>query len=261
VSPERLGGAVRLNKKNQFKRRGETMIRNLKALGLALVAVFAMSAVAASAASAQTQGHLTSETGEPVTLIGTETGGAGANALTAFGTVAECPGSIYTGHALNSEDPLESSATAGTLTAHFNQSACATGEGREVTIETNGCDITLEAGETVGQEEYEGGGELVCPLGKKAHVGVWSAGSNHTEGRLCTLEFGAQSGSGSLRIVNTPAGDVDVVGAIGGIQVTRHGLCLLDGKGTTTNSGEVHVDATVEATNAVGEPVGISASD
>ncbi len=55
------------------------MIRNLKALGLTLAAVFAMSAIAASAASAQ-QGTLTSD--GPVTLYGTETGPAGSNAIT-----------------------------------------------------------------------------------------------------------------------------------------------------------------------------------
>jgi hypothetical protein len=41
------------------RRKEEKMIRNLKALGLALAAVFAMSAVAASTASAQT-GKITS---------------------------------------------------------------------------------------------------------------------------------------------------------------------------------------------------------
>lgn len=50
------------------------MIRNLKALGLALVAAFAMSAVTTSVASAQ-QGTLTSD--GPVTLKTNELGIAG----------------------------------------------------------------------------------------------------------------------------------------------------------------------------------------
>lgn len=44
------------------------MIHNLEVLGLALVAVLALGAVAVSAASASKQGFLTTEKGSPVTL-------------------------------------------------------------------------------------------------------------------------------------------------------------------------------------------------
>lgn len=67
-------------------------MRNLKALGLAAVAVLAFSAVAASAASAQ-QGKLTSD--GPVTLTGEDTG---VNFFKAFGSEVRCPDSKYTGH-------------------------------------------------------------------------------------------------------------------------------------------------------------------
>ena len=69
------------------------MIRNLKALGLALVAVFAMSAMAASASSAS----VTSD--GPFTLTGTETGGTETNYLEAFGLKTKCPGSTSKGEA------------------------------------------------------------------------------------------------------------------------------------------------------------------
>ena len=74
------------------------MARNLKALGLALFVVFALSAVAASAASAQV-GKLTSD--GPVTLFGTQTGEAKNNALIAFGGETTCTKASYTAHKYN----------------------------------------------------------------------------------------------------------------------------------------------------------------
>ena len=95
-------------------RKEETMTRILKALGLALVAVFALSAVAASTASAQ-QGTLTSD--GPVTLTATETG-VGQNWFEAFAAKIECPGSTFTGHkvATTPHTPISSGATEATLT-------------------------------------------------------------------------------------------------------------------------------------------------
>src|ERR1044072_3755126 len=82
---------------NQSGRR-KRMIRNLKAPGLALMAVFALTAMAASTASAQ-QGTLTSD--GPVTLIGTETGEPNDNSISMFGTTIRCPGSTHTAHHSN----------------------------------------------------------------------------------------------------------------------------------------------------------------
>jgi hypothetical protein len=58
------------------------MTSKLKTLGLALVAAFAIGAVAASAASAQ-NGIFTSD--GPATLIGTQTGTEFENLITVFG--------------------------------------------------------------------------------------------------------------------------------------------------------------------------------
>jgi hypothetical protein len=64
------------------------MIRNLKTLGVALAAIFALGAVIASAASAQ-QAFLTSD-GPLKELKGTQIGAASANRLTAIGTFTHC---------------------------------------------------------------------------------------------------------------------------------------------------------------------------
>jgi hypothetical protein len=132
------------------------MIRNPKALGLALVAVFAMSAMATSAASAQ-QGELTSKPVEGVTLIGSETGEAGSNALTAFGLRIECPQSTYTGHKY-SETPhtlIPNGATTVTLTPDYKEENhnCRSFPGNfPMTVSMNGCDYVLHFGETTGEK-------------------------------------------------------------------------------------------------------------
>jgi hypothetical protein len=100
------------------------MIRNLKALGLALVAVFALSAVAASAASAQ-QGFITS-TG-PVTLDGVEDGTNyfEIHNLEPFGKVrVECPGSTFKGHEVGSTKGIPSGAKTATITPNYNNLTC-----------------------------------------------------------------------------------------------------------------------------------------
>jgi hypothetical protein len=71
----RKGRARPIAGQRETDRKEEKMIHNLKVLSLALVAVFAMSAMAASSALAveETQGVLTSD--GPVKLTGTDTVG------------------------------------------------------------------------------------------------------------------------------------------------------------------------------------------
>jgi hypothetical protein len=92
--------------------------RNLKALGLALAAVFALSALTASAASAQTVGKLTVASGTSATLDGTENG---VNRITVFGSFVECPGSTGTGHEFGTTPhvPVPAGASKVTLTPNF----------------------------------------------------------------------------------------------------------------------------------------------
>jgi hypothetical protein len=241
------------------------MIRNLKALGLALVAVFAMSAVAASAASAQTQGHLTSTHGGAVTLVGEENAGT-VNALTAFGESVKCPGSTYTGHEVDvtsPKQPVPNGATEITLTPHYNQTECETSGGMDATVEMHSCDYDLRVGETtppLGTGTYSLSAKITCTTaGDKIHVGVWAANSSHTEGRLCTIEVGAQGPLNGGHITNMADETLTATGSFTGINVTRHGLCLLDGKGTTT-TGSFDLNATVEGESG-GVTEGITISD
>jgi hypothetical protein len=241
------------------------MIRNLKALGLTLAAVFAMSAVAASGASAQTQGHLTTTHGGAVTLIAEENVGT-VNALTSFGESVKCPGSFYTGHKVDvtPHEPVPNGATEITLTPHYNQTECETSGGLDLTIEMHSCDYDLIVGGTtapLGTGTYSLSAKITCSTpGDKIHLGVWGAGTSHTEGRLCTIEVGAQGPLTGPHITNNANETLTASGSFTGITLTRHGLCLLDGKGTTTNTGQFHLNATVEGESG-GAAEGITISD
>ncbi len=233
------------------------MIHNLKALGLALVATFALSAMAASAASAQ-QGVLTSD--GPVTLDMFETG-AGQNATTMFGEKIECAGTIYTGHQYNVTPhmPIPGPTTTITVTPHYNNANCTAFPGpTKATITMNGCDFVFHIGNTVAADRYALFADIVCPAGQKIEKHVYLA-PNNEEASWCTYTIGPQAGLPGGRLTTTTNGaeDVDIVGAFKSIHVEKHGLC---GAGTT-NFGEWDVDLTVKGTGPGGMPTGITVTD
>lgn len=249
------------------------MIRNLKALGLALVAMFAMGAVAASAASAQDpQGELTAD--GPVTLKATETGEPLDNSLTAFEKKVTCPGSTLTGHAVLTHKETEEKKEHGvittpvtkvTVTPHYNQEACTVDNELDATVEMNGCDFVLTAGKTTDEVAgtYGVTADITCPTGKQIHVGVWGAETSHTEGRLCTIEVPGQEGLAGAHLTHTTGAvhDIDIKGTFTGIHVTRHGLCLLDGKGTKDEGGKFDIDMTIKGYNAEGGETPVTITD
>jgi hypothetical protein len=244
------------------------MTRNLKVLGLALAAVFAMSAVVASAASAQIQGFATS-TG-PFTLSISETGakGSGSNALTAFESKTECFGSTYVGHKVGSTTELIASGSKeATITPTYNEKECrafSPGE-NEMTVETNGCDFVLHIGETTEKAGTYGlSTDVVCPTGKLIHISVWALGAKHeTSNRLCTLKVPPQAGIKGPHLTNTAGSpdDIDITGTFTNITVEREGLCTLDGKGKETKEGKLDVDLTAKGTTVAGVNTGLTISD
>jgi hypothetical protein len=232
------------------------MIRNLKALGLALAATFALSAMAASAASAQ-QGVLTSD--GPVTLDMYETG-VGLNATTMFGEKIECQGTVYTGHQYNVTPhmPIPGPTTLITVTPHYNNANCTAFPGpRKATITMNGCDFVFHIGNTVGADRYALTADIVCPAGQKIEKHVYE-GLNE-EVPWCTYTIGPQFGLPGARLTTTTNGanDLDIIGAFENIHVEKHGMC---GAGTT-NAGKWDVDLTVKGTGPGGVETGITVTD
>ncbi|MGC1851173.1 MAG: hypothetical protein WA687_01890 [Solirubrobacterales bacterium] len=258
------------------------MIRNLKTLGLALVAVFAFGALAASVASAQ-QGTLTS-TG-PVTLTGedTEPTVINKNALTqgALGRV-ECPHSKYTGHAVlthaqttagSKHGLISVPATTATITPHYNTKCHAIipilGT-RPATVTMNGCDYVAHIGQTTGgANTYGVTFDLVCPPGKVIEVHVYKTGSvTHPDAdAVCTFKIGSEHGGKPVNqglvgahLTHTlpPADDIDLSGEILGIHDTHEGtLC---GSGTS-NTNKLDIDVTIKGHNNLGANTDVTVTD
>jgi hypothetical protein len=244
------------------------MIRNLKALGLALVAVFALSAMVASAASAQSPGTVTSD--GSWTGTGTETGGVGANRLTAFGAFVECPNSTYTVHKFTSEGetgvpkthPLVPSvSTTATITPHYKHAnhKCVATFGWVATIHMNGCDYDLHVGETTGgvNGTYGATVDVTCPPGQSITVTLWTNSAEETAKPtqpMCVLHVSEQKGLKGAHITNTTGGHLGLHGTVEGIKVKKtkpnaHSI-LCQAEETTT--GKFDIDVTVSAKNSAG---------
>lgn len=247
------------------------MIRNLKALGLALVAVFALSAVVASAASAQ-QGKLTSD--GPVTLTADETG-VGQNWFEAFGLKVECPGTTITGHAYNvtPHGLIPNGATTATLTPHFNDhpDGCHVTPGPFVaTVDDVGCDFVAHIGSTTGgvAGTYGVTFDLVCnEVGKEITVTIWTTAADLTAKKtpMCILHIKQQNGLVGAHATNGSGGHINIAGLITGIHVTKTGTgthaILCPGAVQTTSTAKFNIDTTVTGKNAEGGATGISLSE
>ncbi|HET8863448.1 MAG TPA: hypothetical protein VFM94_09385 [Solirubrobacterales bacterium] len=227
------------------------MIGKLKVLNLILAAFVAMSAIAASTASAQ-QGVITSD--GPVTLIGTAIEGPVKTRFTGFGETLECPGSKMTGHALG-ETPhkfISSGATTVTLTPHYVNCKL---NALPVTIDMNGCDYEIKIGKTKAGGEYEGSGSVVCPVGKEVQMTVFSSSSHAL--KLCVIST-SNGGGGGANVANTEeTGDIDITGTVVGMHAKKSGLCGAATDGNASLEGEV----TVEGLNQEGAPTAVSVTD
>jgi hypothetical protein len=112
------------------------MIRNLKALGLAFVAVFAMSAIAASAAQA-VEFHAESA---PAIIEGVQEAGHPSEFETSAGTIS-CSGATFTGTSATTTTP--------TLNINFSYTGCTFLNVLNVPVEPRGCHYVFHASGTV----------------------------------------------------------------------------------------------------------------
>jgi hypothetical protein len=191
-----VGPAAREPRLRQIKRKEQKkMIRNLKALGLALVAVFAMSALAASAAQATPifTGYET-PSGTHVHTIGTGTTAAGSieKFVAGAGTV-ECH-ITYETTSLTGEDteltvkPTKFTTPGTTEDGHCN--TLALGANFKTDIDFEGCDYIFHSGVKLAANEYTGTVDIKCPEGKSIDIKI----TNSTAGTKCTLRVPAQNG-------------------------------------------------------------------
>jgi hypothetical protein len=230
----------------------EEMTHNLKAFGLVLAAILALSAISASAASAQA-GKLTS-TG-PVTLKATQTGEAKENQDEAFGLTVRCPNLIYTGHKVNvtPHEAIPSGASEITITPHYG--AC-TGLGFPTTINMNSCDYAFDIKETVagGTDEYNVDTTIKCAAGLHIKKTMFTTTAYNWSEVFCEVEITEKATAYTgLVFKDTTNGFGDIRGTIGGVEEHKrpgsHSSIFCPAPETTTTTGTIKLDITVEGRN------------
>jgi hypothetical protein len=215
------------------------MTRNLKALGLALVAVFAMSAMAASAAQAEGVSELTPQENKHVIITGEQIGKHVF--ITAAGQELTCETAKFDG-------TINGNST--TLTVEPTYSNCHTTFPKlPATVTMNGCDYLFHGQLTNPANTFKASVDIVCPSpgGVESTIEVHIYNDTaHTE-LLCTLTIKGQTGKTTNTLSNvagTPD-DVKLVSAVTNVETTSHqALC---GQKTvwqnTTYNGETTVKA------------------
>ena len=186
-------------------------MRNFKALGLALVAVFAMSAVVASSASATAFTSVK----YPQHLIGEDTGAP--DVFTVSGNELTCTDETFT------SDITAQSTTLNFIPSYVN---CKTAGAafNNVTVTTNGCTFTFDA---------HGHSVIDCPTTpaqqQQAHKQHGPIEIHHYSNQghttvSCTNTVGPQNISGTVTYTNDPDGTVTVNGTPQ-VNLQTHGGC------------------------------------
>jgi hypothetical protein len=225
------------------------MIRNLKALGLAIVAVFAFGAVAASAASAQ-QAYLTGD-GPLSEFHGSQIGPASANRLTALGTFTHC--GTVTGEGTLEGGSTEHATTGAVVPTFANCTSTILGVATDINM--NGCYFILHLQETTASpaDTYGILATLHCEGTNRPSVTI-------TTNPDCTMTFDENAaGYPGLDVVDTTNGELDVKGTATGITLSASAGC--PGGAGTGKSASLDMEATITGVNEAGEPTNIGISE
>jgi len=195
------------------------MIRNLKILGLALVAVLAMGAMSASAASATD--FFTTSNKNPALLTGTSHDHKFSIGATSF----QCTTSVFTGTAVHgaSEATVLPKYT-GVLSATPHETPCTSSLGT-VTVHVNDCHYRLTGNTTGSDVGTDATVWIQCPVGKVIQI---------TGAFGCTISVPSQTPtSGGVIYTNatnhTGGAAVTVKATATGITFTTTGPCGLVG--------------------------------
>jgi len=175
------------------------MIRNLKALGLALVAVFALSALAASVSSADTFTSATS-----TTILTGETDGASETIIKSQpegGANLKCKHASYAG--------TQSGTAVTSVRVHPKYSECEIEGIGAATFDTQGCDYLL-TGTTTNEDATT---KIECTTGSEILM----------TSSLCVLHFGSQEPLGGVHYTNlaTSPTTVTVTTTVTGVHFTK----------------------------------------
>ena len=227
------------------------MIRNLKALGLALAAVFALGAVIASSAAAEPAQFTVEGIGATETAkikggqTGTDTFSVGAlppltcKTATLSGK-AESDGAHFTSVTL---EPVYSECHV-VIGGIFTFPA---------TVTMNGCAYTFNATKnTVVGKPFTADLTIECPINKKIEIHVYETKAKHEKNEpICTFDIFHQEIKNAIQLTNTPAGKItaDVESA----PVAVHNTILNKTCGEETFPISIYKgNDLLEATNEVG---------
>lgn len=194
-------------------------MRNLKRLGIAFVAVFAMSAVVASAA--QAVNYTSTDGNYPTTVAGNQ---EGTHEFKAGIRTVTCSTAQFEGTA---------TAASSTLTITPTYTNCLATGSLPVTVAMNGCDYLFHATSTTASTT-----DIVCPVGNKIVVNIYASAAAHGEGKapVCKINIGGQTGLTGLATENQGSGttaSVKTTANIANIAVTIEGSALVCGTGAT----------------------------
>jgi hypothetical protein len=226
------------------------MTRKLKSVGIAFIAVLAMSAVVASAAHATNTNIHTAKASAVVTGDGplagvvnvfTVTNGSGKNLNTRCEGTNTFKGALVGGTTTTSETL--------TLTAVYKNCNIA---GSESAVQMNGCDFLFHSNSTTLTTFST---DIVCPIGQEI-TEVSPAG--------CTIHIPPQNGLTTVTLTNTGAvgsetRDMDANLNLTGIKYTITAGCPLTPVTLTTTDGTYKEELTITAETAAGVSVGIFA--
>jgi hypothetical protein len=238
------------------------MIRKIKALGLALVAVFAMSAVVASAASAANGTLTTFPAGSTVIASGVQ---VGEHVFTLtdqpLQPTVKCKKAVFDGVGTNSEAAGKNETVV--VTPTYNE---CTAFSLPATVEHDGCTYVLHTKETTGKGGWHVTTDLVCPEGKAMTIKT----------ATCEVQVAEQKGLTTSEVTNSGAAEpptaMDLVlhtniGSAAGstkitYKVTKDGIgCPLSGVGHFTEGDYVGTTTVTAIDSTTGASVGTTLHD
>lgn len=231
------------------------MTRKLKALGLALFAVFAMSAVVASVAQA---GEFEVVGGGTVTITGEQVSGEVTAVVVPkheFKTdagVFKCTTVKSHGSITGSPTSMRLSATYGNTTAGTE---CTVAGLAGLVVHMNGCEHEFTGGKTIGvTSNINETMHIVCPPGKVIET---------TLNATCTVTVGPQTFPESMvAAINNATGgtgmDFTRFIDLSGIDYTEHGTCPNGGGNTITKTNGTYKGVTTIKAEVGTTPVGLT---
>jgi hypothetical protein len=181
------------------------MIRNLKILGLAVMATLALGAMSASAASAYQATFTPTGGAESANLTGIGFEKPNTHRITFGEYIVSCEMTHFTGKLPGASALVTLSPVYGSCTTAI------TGFGTQlpVTIEMNECHHTyvLDPG-GVEKDEYTGKFEISCPKGKEVEVRIFLNGTKHGENSpFCTFDIAPQTAEEDSTFINDTAAE------------------------------------------------------